>query len=164
MMASSSGKPFNLDLFKCASHGGRSSSSSGSSGSNKVIIKHYLRNPIALQCGHIMCRECVEVEMMQRRLNDDDDNNENEKIIKCGTCNDENRIVEVTKLKESFILSELIDYHLNNLFKASQLQFANILNEANSKCKKQILFTTTLFKLIRNDMLFMQLGWKIKEI
>ena len=105
MTSSDSGR-FNLELIECAC-GGKE-------------IKHYLKCPITLQCGHAMCRECLDALLDQNQT------------VKCGNCNTENEI-KTNKINESHTLSKLIDFFLHDLIKSSESKFKNILNEANGK-------------------------------
>ena len=113
-MASS--KPFNLELLKCAC------------GDGSKVIKHYLKNPITLQCGHVMCRECIDAETRIK------------KTFKCGICNKDNKIDKMSTLTESVIISELIDCHLNEFTTSSHNLFKHVLNDANGK-SNLLLFT-----------------------
>ena len=101
-MTSSAG--FDLELFECARGGGK--------------IKHYLKSPITLLCGHNMCRDCLDALLDQNQT------------VKCGNCNTEN---EIKTIKINDTLSKLIDFFSIDLIKSSASKFKYILHEANGK-------------------------------
>ena len=69
---------------------------------------HYLVQPIALQCGHSICKTCIPPASLNSELIS----------IKCGICGDKNKI-NLKKLSEFEYTKQLIRANFTALFEAS---------------------------------------------
>lgn len=82
--------------------------------------KHIVMNPIAMSCGHSVCKNCVPSEVHQR--------------IKCLNCSEVNEN-DLDKSKESLAAKRLFKLHINELFVLIEEKFENALHQLKDSNK-----------------------------
>ena len=75
--------------------------------SSSLRVKHYLKEPIYIACGHCMCKECIQSEVASK-------NNEDAGRVKCSICNEAIK-VDLNQVKESTLINLLIGTNVNKL-------------------------------------------------
>ena len=82
--------------------------------------KHFLVNPVLLQCGHFMCFNCARDEKI------------NEATVHCGTC-DKDGAVNFETNPATVLMNKQIESYLGKLFDIVQQKCKTTLS--NLKCK-----------------------------
>ena len=86
-------------MFKCAS---------------SIGMKHFLKEPVGILCGHYMCKECI-------------NKNKVEKCGKCGKYINYDAFDTLISLPESEFVNEMINLTIDQLFVILQKDFGELL-------------------------------------